>query len=369
MRFKVKLSRVEPTRLQISTKNDKDTYLAKEKYSLSRSRKMVYIIITALLLAFICIAFSGGFIKKYAVTIVDKGNETLIFSDSTEPKVILKEAGIKLSSWDKYTITPFNSKNQATLTIRRSFLVTVVTGKKQQMVSTLDEKVSDLLSRLKIKYGEDDIVTPSVNSKIKAGSTIRVIKVTREQVISRVPVPFKTTVVYTPSLYDNEREIRKSGIDGEKEVTTNYVYYDGKIHSQKVVKETVIKKAVSAVVVEGKTGSTASRLTPPSTLKLDKNGIPTKYKKKISGKATAYSARGMPTKLIPGLVAMDNRKFPRGTKMYIRTPSGDYIYGYSQVGDTGTAVEAGTILVDLFFETYEESRRFGLKNVDIYILE
>ena len=70
-----------------------------------------------------------------------------------------------------------------------------------------------------------------------------------------------------------------------------------------------------------------------------------------------------------GTVAVRANEIPYGTRMYIRTPGGGFIYGYAVANDTGTGLVEGVIDVDLFYDTYEESVLNSVRWVDIYILD
>lgn len=116
-----------------------------------------------------------------------------------------------------------------------------------------------------------------------------------------------------------------------------------------------------------------STLTPSNDFKLDKNGIPVSYKKVITGKATAYSySAGSLTatgrKVRPGYIAVNPKQIPYGTKMFIRSSDGKYIYGYASAEDTGGFVKGGKIIADLFFKTDSACYNFGVRNIEIYIL-
>ena len=54
--------------------------------------------------------------------------------------------------------------------------------------------------------------------------------------------------------------------------------------------------------------------------------------------------------------------------MYIRCKDGSYIYGYAVAQDTGGFTKTTNRIVDLYFNTKSECIRFGLRDVDIYIL-
>ena len=79
-------------------------------------------------------------------------------------------------------------------------------------------------------------------------------------------------------------------------------------------------------------------------LQLDENGVPRNYSRVQRGaKTTGYSVRpGQGTASgrapVPGIVAVDPRKIPYGTRMYIRSADGQFVYGCAIAGETGTAM-------------------------------
>ena len=77
------------------------------------------------------------------------------------------------------------------------------------------------------------------------------------------------------------------------------------------------------------------------------------------------TATGTPTRY--GVVAVDPSVIPYGTRMYIVTDDGAYIYGLSSAEDCGEAILGNRI--DLYFETYEESCIFGRRSCTVYFLD
>ena len=67
-----------------------------------------------------------------------------------------------------------------------------------------------------------------------------------------------------------------------------------------------------------------------------------------------------------GVIAVDPRVIPLGTKLYIESPDGSYTYGEAIAEDTGGAIKGNKI--DLFFPSYEECMRFGRRTMTVYIL-
>jgi 3D (Asp-Asp-Asp) domain-containing protein len=100
-----------------------------------------------------------------------------------------------------------------------------------------------------------------------------------------------------------------------------------------------------------------------------------RYKKVLKMRATAYSAKepglnsttasGM--KAVKGVVAVDPKVIPLGTKVYVETSDGRFIYGNAVAADTGGAIKGSKI--DLCMNTVAECNRFGVRDVNVYILE
>jgi len=67
-----------------------------------------------------------------------------------------------------------------------------------------------------------------------------------------------------------------------------------------------------------------------------------------------------------GVVAVDPKVIPLGTKLYIESPDGSYVYGCAVAGDTGGAIKGNRI--DLFMDTYSECMQFGRRTMNVYIL-
>ena len=117
---------------------------------------------------------------------------------------------------------------------------------------------------------------------------------------------------------------------------------------------------------------------------LDENGIPIEYNYVLreqratgywrSGQVWGAGSRACEARTgiyycTAGTVAVRASQIPYGTKMYIRTPGGGFIYGYAVANDTGTGLEEGLIDIDLFYDSYQESVLNSVRWVDVYILD
>jgi 3D (Asp-Asp-Asp) domain-containing protein len=68
-----------------------------------------------------------------------------------------------------------------------------------------------------------------------------------------------------------------------------------------------------------------------------------------------------------GTVAVDPKVIPLGTRMYIESVDGSYVYGECFAGDTGGAIKGNR--VDLFMASRSQALAFGRKQVKVYILD
>ena len=101
--------------------------------------------------------------------------------------------------------------------------------------------------------------------------------------------------------------------------------------------------------------SCISTLSPSSPIELDANGAPINYTKKMTVQATAYTytghncATGVAPQ--PGYIAVNPRVIPYGTRMYIVSSDGRFVYGYAVAADTGGFTSSRPNNVDLFMAT------------------
>ena len=68
-----------------------------------------------------------------------------------------------------------------------------------------------------------------------------------------------------------------------------------------------------------------------------------------------------------GKVAVDPKVIPLGSKLYIVSQDGQYVYGYCSAEDTGGLIKGNK--VDLYFSTWDECIQFGYRPVTIYVVE
>ena len=67
-----------------------------------------------------------------------------------------------------------------------------------------------------------------------------------------------------------------------------------------------------------------------------------------------------------GAIAVDPTVIPYGTRMFIVTKDGKYVYGIATAEDCGSAIKGNRL--DLYFDTQEECFRFGIRECKVYFL-
>lgn len=326
---------------------------------------------------------------------VKKAHEVIIFDEDESPirtcvagtvEQVLDMAGIKLGKYDSV-----NESKDSLITkdmfivVSRAVKVKVIADGKEKSYKTAKNTVSQFLESVNIKLGKHDKVSPSLDSKIKENMTIRIKRVEYKTVEKEETIEYQTVTMKTDELFLGHTETLQKGVNGKQKAYYKQKYVDGELVSEKLIKTEVTKNPIFAFCLKGtkvrplsETGymtaknGVISELAPTVDIELDENGRPKKYKKLITGKATAYctgttTATGQ--RAMPGRVAVNPKQIPYGTKMYIVSADGKYVYGYCEASDTGGFARKGTATVDLFMRSYDACIQFGRRTVEIYILE
>lgn len=294
-------------------------------------------------------------------------------SDPTEQA--LSRAGIVLNENDTIT-TRETALAYSRVSINRGLSVTLVADGHEIPCTVTGGTVAELLAENNIRLGENDHCSKEPSALLEDGDVITVQRVERKIVKEQVSIPCDT-VYKSSSLLRSGRSVQVSaGSNGLAENTYEELWNGDMLVSRTLVSTKELAAPHSALVIEGQRGAAISRLDWSEEFPLDANGIPVSYKKVKSGqKATGYSAGensygSSGGYCYYGTIAVDPNEYPYGTKLYIRSSDGSFVYGYALASDTGGFI-SGTVDVDvdLFYETYLESALNSLRTVDIYVLE
>ncbi|MBR5451526.1 MAG: DUF348 domain-containing protein [Clostridia bacterium] len=312
------------------------------------------------------------FTSLKTVKIYDGDSVMTVKTSSSDVDTILSNANISLGDYDEAEYD-----KDGNLVISRNFPVNVVVGEQEETIYISGGTVGELLEDKGIDVGEYDTINYSLDHKLSSGMTIEFTEVEYVYTKKTEAIPFDTKIVYSKDMKKGTTKV-VGGTKGEKQITYLQKVVNGEVVEQKVVKESVTKAPVQKTTYIGTKAANSnwvSLLNPEKEIELDSNGRPTKYKKLITGIASAYSpndGRASATGVVlkAGYIAVNPNMIPYGSKLYIKTANGSIIYGYAIAADTGGFVHMyPDRVVDLFFESEAEAEKFGLRNVEIFILE
>lgn len=225
--------------------------------------------------------------------------------------------------------------------------------------------VYDAITAAGLTMDADDLCYPLANVELWDGIKITVTRVSTVYTSERTEIPYETEKIENKYLKPSEEVVTVEGIPGEKTVNKVITYHDGKVYSESIT-ETNIRPAVNKVVECGVWNLKKSGLNSAAAIG-SVNGH--NYSMVIDGQATAYCDKGTTASGLRsqvGVVAVDPRVIPLGTRLYIESPDGSWSYGVCVAGDTGGAIKGN--IVDLFYNTYNECIQFGRRSCRIYVL-
>lgn len=313
------------------------------------------------------------FLKSKLSKIIAVGVITTVCSSILTGAVVHKPS----SNADTLPVALSNTTNVASHIInvqpvlypQRKFAVSIEVDSTKLTTYTTPTTIATILDLLDVSVGKYDVISPEPNTFIDDNTSISIQRIDYATVVSTQEVVAEVIYTPTPNLADGVTRLLKQGNNGLIQTEHLEKYVEGVLTNNDLVSSKTIIEATPYEYLIGDSSHIPSEIEAPEDFELDENGNPVNYLYKVTGKATAYSALGKPTSLTPGCVAMDLSMFPRGSKVYIKTEDGSYVYGYSRVADTGTSLVEGTVLVDVFFDSYLESCLFGAKIVDVYVIE
>ena len=330
------------------------------------------VIFVSLALLILCASTTALFFFTSIIRVSDNEvNDVVMISTFSEEEKILELADVQLETADKVLYTSYDG-NYRDLTIKHGFVVPITVDGTTVSAKITEGNVANCLANAGIVLGEHDYTVPSLHTQIKEGDSIRVYRVQYVDNQYEETIPYETTYKKSSLTFrfPKKQYTLREGSVGKNLVTYRERYVDGELELALVSKIEVVKKPVNKLVLTYGAGVPVSSLSAPAGVQVV-NGVPTGYSRVINTSATGYySARGKGASglgLYYGTVAVNPNVIPYGTKMYIASPDGKFVYGWAIATDTGTALMDGTVGVDLFYETYLESSLNWKNNVNIYI--
>lgn len=173
---------------------------------------------------------------------------------STDPDVVLDEAGFELGKNDTYTTAHADGINQ--IHISRQQAITIDRYGARAEVYSYGETVGQLLARLQIDVADTDKLSCDVQAKTFNGMKIVISSVRVEVVTYEQKVPFSTVLYENDQLKGDETKLVSDGRDGLSRFTAEVIYENGKEVSRQILSEEVLTAPINRVMLCSATNST-----------------------------------------------------------------------------------------------------------------
>lgn len=230
--------------------------------------------------------------------------------------------------------------------------------------------VEESLKLAEIPLDKDDIISVDRDAKIEDIEKIKIQRVTYQKVKETETIAYDSVTQNSDTVELGETKLQTKGENGIKTITKRVKYIDGKKAEEKAVSEKITKQPVDEVTLVGTKGAGT---TGGAGTFIDSNGVEVAYSQVLTGSGTAYTApagSGTATGVTAyhGGVAVNPNLIPYGSKLYVVSTDGSFVYGYCTAVDTGGALMDGSAIVDCFYNTYNECVNFGRRDVNVYVI-
>ncbi len=295
-------------------------------------------------------------------------------------------------------------------------------GGEKQTVTFTPCTVEELLQANGIGLGEQDTVTPPLETWLTADTDIRILTVSYETVTQKEDIAFGVTSRDSASLEEGRKRIVRNGVNGKKEVTYQVELRDGEEVTRTPVSERILTQPVNCVIEKGTAKhkvkvvepykpvqsqpASAPLPTPPASAPVSGNGQPVapegseqlnfedlwmspvffvedadkrtmmlqngsgfNYAYATYDNATGYyELEGTGAKAKPGTILADPDRVTPGTRLLVVSADGtrNWAYGPGVAADGGKLTEGGGI--GLIFPSKEEAEEFNECLARIYVL-
>ncbi|MCL2495225.1 MAG: ubiquitin-like domain-containing protein [Oscillospiraceae bacterium] len=293
---------------------------------------------------------------------------------------LLEQQGVTLGERDKLSHDP-NERLEAGMevVVSRAFDVALRDYGREYSLTLTEGTVAHALALCGLALEGEDFVEPGLTQALAPGVTIKISRVAWKERRATLAIDFERETKKSGTMDLGMEKIEQKGEKGEKETVFSDKYINGARVDSVVLSETILRQPVKEIKTIGTrvqrlaAGATPiSTLTPPDTLEIV-DGVPTRYLASYTGVAKAYhgdpgvaSGLGKP---VPGYVAVDPKQFPYGTKLWIVSNDGRYVYGYSIAADTGGFVAMNACMIDLYMPSEAMCEQWGARGVTVYVLD
>ncbi len=226
-------------------------------------------------------------------------------------------------------------------------------------IRTAAATLGEALREAGVSIGPRDKVFPDPDIPVTEGLKARVMRIEVREVTVNEQIARQTVRKPTASLRPGHSRLGDPGEDGLQKVTYRLTYADGKRVLKERVSSEVVRPARPRVVLYGQGSPLPSRGFFSRKVMVMTATAYDPGPRSCGPYANGRTSTGM--KAGRGVVAVDPRVIPLGTRLYIEG------YGFAVAGDTGRAIKGAKI--DLGHDSYSAALRFGRRPVVVHIID
>ncbi len=347
----------------------------------SSSAKKIVLISSAAVFTLIIAICSVCICAKQITIIEGDGSAKELTTFKRYVGEVLESENIVLGSRDKLGASP-NAKlrDGMKIEIYRAFNVSITEkGETKNLIAT-QRTAGEVLTELGYNPKRTDKITPGYDEKVSDFDEITLIRVKEETIEIEEEIPYESTERENNALASGTKKLVQKGVAGEKTVSYKITYEDGVEVSREKLSEEVTVQPIAQIREIGPKKAANYTIASAGTVQTSRSGS-LAYSKVITANATAYDASSCGkspshpaygitatgAKAGYGIVAVDPSVIPLGSRLYIESSDGSYVYGTAVAADTGGAIKGNR--VDLCFNTRSEAISFGRRTVKIYVLK
>ena len=311
--------------------------------------------------------------------VITDGSRVLVHTtNATDPEAVLAEAGLTLGADDTYTAEA--GEGGSSINVCRSRSVRIDYYGEELETESYGETVEQLLVRLNLSWGPGDAISLPLDTEVYDGMELSVASVIKQNQTYTTVLEHDTVYCNDTSLPEGTEMVLTEGMDGQMVCQAQVVYINGVESERTLLSEKVVTQPVDEVIAVG-CGSEAMDAAVGEEQPVIGDGLiilPTgevlTYTDIAQFRATAYTHTDAGCDLITatgttvrwGTVAVDPTVVPYGTRMFIMTSDGSYIYGVATAEDCGSAIKGNRL--DLYMPTYDQCIAFGYQRCTVYFL-
>ena len=342
------------------------------KFAMRKDNAMVRLMIMMIVPVMLMASVSLTAYAQSGYVIYDGADRRVVISEATEPSEVLSEAGIELSRADIIEMNEDGMRPE--ITVVRNQIIYINNGGQEIVSNTYGQTVGELLEGINLQLNEGDAIDVSLDTMTYDGMVLNIDRWTTATEYVYEEVPFETEYVQTNKMLKGDEKVATEGVNGELKHTATVTYFNGQEVSREIVATEQTIEPVNQVIKQGTFEAEKGKLTIKDGVIVTADGEVYTYKKTMQVKATAYTHTDKGCDMITatgttvhwGTVAVDPKLIPYGTKMFIVSNDGKYVYGLSAAEDCGGSIKGNRI--DLYMPTTKQCFNFGVKNCTIYFL-